>query len=80
MLASDAMHLYANWLDKNPYPTVVHIGDMLEGHKKVERLADSRDHVVPGHDPRVMDIYPPASDDLQGIVARVDLAPIGKPA
>ncbi|MEQ8227007.1 MAG: N-acyl homoserine lactonase family protein [Rhodospirillales bacterium] len=79
VLASDAMHLYANWLDKNPYPTVVHIGDMLEGHKKVERLADSRDHVVPGHDPRVMDIYPPATDDLKGMIARVDLAPVGKP-
>ena len=77
VLASDAMHLYANWRDRNPYPTVVHIGDMLEGHRKVERLAESPDHVVPGHDPRVMDIYPPASEDLAGIVARVDLPPRG---
>ena len=78
VLASDAMHLYANWLDRNPYPTVVHIGDMLEGHRKVERLADSRDHVIPGHDPRVMDRYPPPSDDLKGIVARLDLPPHGE--
>jgi glyoxylase-like metal-dependent hydrolase (beta-lactamase superfamily II) len=80
VLASDSMHLYANWLGRNPYPTVVHIGDMLEGHKKVARLADGPDHVIPGHDPRVMDLYPPASADLKGIVARVDLAPSGPPA
>ena len=48
---------------------------MLEGHKKVARLADSPDHVVPGHDPLVLEYYPPASEDLKGIVARVDLAP-----
>ena len=77
VLASDAMHLYANWLDKNPYPTVLHIGDMLEGHRKVERLAESPDHVVPGHDPRVMEYYPAVSDELDGIAVRLDLAPNG---
>jgi len=77
VLASDAMHLYANWLDRNPYPTVVHIGDMLEGHRKVERLADSRDHVIPGHDPRVMERYPAPAPELEGIVARLDLPPHG---
>ncbi len=76
VLASDAMHLYDNWVHQNPFPVVLHIGDMLEGHKKVARLADSPDHVVPGHDPKVMDLYPPPSDDLQGIVARVDLPPV----
>ncbi|PIW27616.1 MAG: MBL fold hydrolase [Rhodospirillales bacterium CG15_BIG_FIL_POST_REV_8_21_14_020_66_15] len=77
VLASDSMHLYANWRHKNPFPTVLHIGDMLEGHRKVARLAESPDHVVPGHDPLVMELYPPASEDLAGIVARVDLAPHG---
>ena len=77
VLASDSMHLYANWLDRNPYPTVLHIGDMMEGHRKVERLAETPDHVVPGHDPRVMDYYPAPSDDLKGIVARLDLPPHG---
>ncbi len=75
VLASDAMHLFANWRHKNPFPTVLHIGDMLEGHRKVARLADSPDHVVPGHDPLVMEMYPPPSDDLAGIVVRVDVAP-----
>lgn len=75
VLASDAMHLYANWQHQNPFPTVLHIGDMLEGHKKVAKLAETPDHVVPGHDPLVMEYYPAASEDLEGIVVRVDLAP-----
>lgn len=77
VLASDSMHLYANWQDGNPFPVVLHVGDMLEGHKKVIRMAGSPDHVVPGHDPLVMERYPAASADLEGIVARVDLAPRG---
>ncbi|MEK9673272.1 MAG: N-acyl homoserine lactonase family protein [Rhodospirillaceae bacterium] len=79
VLASDAMHLYANWVGKNPYPTVLHIGDMMEGHRKVERLAQMPDHVIPGHDPRVMELYPAPSTDLDGIVARLDVPPTGTP-
>ncbi|MEK9673273.1 MAG: N-acyl homoserine lactonase family protein [Rhodospirillaceae bacterium] len=75
VLASDSMHLYANWRDKNPFPTVLHIGDMMEGHRKVERLAETPDHVVPGHDPLVMKIYPAAAKELDGIAVRLDLAP-----
>jgi hypothetical protein len=35
-------------------------------------LADSADHVVPGHDPLVLERYPAASKELKGIVARLD--------
>lgn len=75
VLASDAMHLYANWQDGNPFPVVLHVGDMLEGHRRVAQLAETPDHVVPGHDPLVLEKYPPVSEDLRGIVHRVDLAP-----
>jgi hypothetical protein len=30
---------------------------------------------VPGHDPAVMKIYPPASDALKGLVIRLDVDP-----
>jgi len=30
---------------------------MLEGYNKIERLADSLDHIVPGHDPLVRQRY-----------------------
>ena len=79
VLASDSMHLYANWIHKNPFPTVLHIGDMLEGHKQVARLADGPEHVIPGHDPMVMEIYPPVSEELKDIAVRVDLPPLRPP-
>lgn len=58
VLASDASHYYANIRNRDPFPIVVDVGAMLEGYKTVERLADSADHIIPGHDPEVMDLYP----------------------
>jgi hypothetical protein len=45
---------------------------MLEGYNTLYRLADSKDHIVPGHDPLVMERYPAASAALNGIVVRLD--------
>ncbi|MEQ8354432.1 MAG: N-acyl homoserine lactonase family protein [Kiloniellaceae bacterium] len=58
VLASDAAHFYANIRNRDPFPIVVNVGDMLEAYETVERLADSPDHVIPGHDPEVMRLYP----------------------
>jgi glyoxylase-like metal-dependent hydrolase (beta-lactamase superfamily II) len=58
VLASDAAHFYRNLLTDNPFPIVLHIGDVLEGNKRLIALADSKQHVVPGHDPQVLQIYP----------------------
>ena len=54
---------------------VYNVGEMLEGYKLLYRLADSPDHIVPGHDPLVMKYYPAARPDVQGIVVRLDVAP-----
>ncbi len=59
VLASDATHYYANIRNRDPFPIVVDVAAMLEGYATVERLADSPDHVIPGHDPEVMRLYPP---------------------
>lgn len=75
VLASDAAHYYANIERELAYPVVFNVGDMMAGYDTVRRLADSEDHIVPGHDPRVLAIYPPAGDDTTGWIARVDLAP-----
>jgi len=75
VIASDASHLYANMRGGNPFPAVHDVGDMMEGFMTVNRLADSPDHVVPGHDPLVMAIYPPVSPDLAGIAVRLDETP-----
>jgi glyoxylase-like metal-dependent hydrolase (beta-lactamase superfamily II) len=62
VLASDASHYYANMRRRNPFPIVLDVAAMLEGHALLERLADSPDHVIPGHDPEVRRLYPQVRD------------------
>lgn len=75
VLASDASHLYANMEEGRPFPIVYNVGDMLEGFRRVRELADSPDHVIPGHDPEVLRRYPAPRKDMQDWVARLDASP-----
>jgi glyoxylase-like metal-dependent hydrolase (beta-lactamase superfamily II) len=75
VLASDASHLYANFEQRRPFPVVYSVAEMLEGYNTLYRLADSPQHIVPGHDPLVMRRYPAASAELEGIVVRLDVPP-----
>jgi glyoxylase-like metal-dependent hydrolase (beta-lactamase superfamily II) len=79
VLASDAAHFYANMDIPNPYPVLYSVGDMLRGFDTVRSLADSPTHIIPGHDPLVMDRFPAPSANLNGIVARLDAEPIDWP-
>ena len=47
----------------------------MNGYNTMELLADSPDHIVPGHDPLVMQWYPAPSPELEGAVVRLDVAP-----
>ena len=76
VLASDASHFYANMEQSRPFPIVYNVADMLAGHKKAYSLAESPQHVIPGHDPLVMERYAAPHRDLQGVVARLDLEPL----
>lgn len=68
VLASDALHYYANHERRDPFPAVVDLPRMLDGYSRIESLADSLEHIIPGHDPLVMERY--ASEDLpEGVVA-----------
>jgi glyoxylase-like metal-dependent hydrolase (beta-lactamase superfamily II) len=58
VLASDASHYYENFELAAPFPIVHNVGDMLEGYRTMHRLAESPDHIVPGHDPAVLRRYP----------------------
>lgn len=60
VIASDAAHYLENMTRRSPFPIVADVGDMLRGHDLVERLAESPAHVIPGHDPVVMQLYEPA--------------------
>ncbi len=75
VVASDACHLYANMETGNPYPIIFDLDDMLAGYEILKKLAATPDHIVPGHDPLVMDYYPPVSGDLAGVAVRLDEAP-----
>jgi len=77
VVASDASHLYANFQQRRPFPIVYNVAEMLEGFKLLYKLADSPEHIIPGHDPLVIAKYPPPKPELKGIVARLDTAPEG---
>ena len=74
VLASDATHLYANLERNHPFPVLADVGDYLDGLDTLRRLASSPDHIIPGHDPLVLERYPLARPGVEGIV-RVDLNP-----
>jgi glyoxylase-like metal-dependent hydrolase (beta-lactamase superfamily II) len=75
VVASDASHLYAHFEQRRPFPIVYNVAEMLEGFNLLERLADSPEHIVPGHDPLVMKYYPAATPETEGIAVRLDVEP-----
>ena len=77
VLASDASHYYEHFEKGRCFPTVYNVGDTLEGYNKLRRLAESPQHIIPGHDPLVMSRYPAVSSDLDGIAVRLDVMPRG---
>ena len=72
VLASDASHFYANMEDVRPFPIVWSVAEMVDGYERLRALAASPQHIIPGHDPLVLQRYPSPANDLQGIVARLD--------
>ena len=72
VLASDASHFYANMEQTRPFPIVFNVADMVEGYARLRALADSPAHVIPGHDPLVLERYPAPGAALRGVVARLD--------
>jgi glyoxylase-like metal-dependent hydrolase (beta-lactamase superfamily II) len=75
VLASDCCHLYPHYLEGRVYPVTYNVAEVLEGYNTIRRLAASDDHVVPGHDPAVMELYPAVSRELEGLAVRLDVAP-----
>jgi len=72
VLASDASHYYANLEQVRPFPIVWSVADMVQGYRRLRELADSPAHIIPGHDPLVLERYRAPSAELQGIVVRLD--------
>jgi glyoxylase-like metal-dependent hydrolase (beta-lactamase superfamily II) len=76
VLASDAAHFYANWQQRRPFPIVENVTAYLDAYRRIEQLASSPQHIIPGHDPQVLARYPRARPELADIV-RLDLDPTG---
>lgn len=75
VLASDATHLYSHVNEGRVFPITYSVAETLEGYATLKRLADSADHIIPGHDPLVLERYPGARAGLENWV--VDLAVSG---
>jgi hypothetical protein len=55
-----------------PYPIAYNIAEVMEGYRRAYALASSREHVIPGHDPLVLERYPSPSPELKGWIVRLD--------
>jgi glyoxylase-like metal-dependent hydrolase (beta-lactamase superfamily II) len=75
VLASDATHLYAHINEGRVFPITYNVGEVLDGYDTMKKLASSPNHIVPGHDPLVLQRYPAARSGLEGWVARLDADP-----
>jgi len=72
VLASDASHFYANMEQTRPFPIVWSVAEMIDGYARMRALAESPAHIIPGHDPLVLERYPAPVESLRGVVARLD--------
>jgi len=74
VLASDAAHLYANITRAVPFPIVVDVPAYLAGLRRLRELGPSLGHIIPGHDPLVLQRFPPVPGAAD--IVRVDLPPL----
>ena len=71
VVASDAMHFYANRETGVPFAILVDVGEYMAAWQVLDRLADSPDHIIPG----VLSVYPAAKPGLEGTAVRLDVMP-----
>ncbi len=59
VLASDAVHFWANVRRRSPFPILESFPQALRAFDRVLRLAEGRlDRIIPGHDPLVRRVFP----------------------
>ncbi|MFH1603282.1 MAG: N-acyl homoserine lactonase family protein [Pseudomonadota bacterium] len=76
VLASDTSHYYEHFEMNRVFTTMFNVGAAIDGYATLRRLAASPRHIVPGHDPLVMQRYPAVSAALDGIAVRLDVDPV----
>ena len=77
VIASDAMHFYANGSTGNPFPIIFDLGAMTQGWRIAKKLAGGDEtRVIPGHDPAVRDRFQQVAGQ-NGEVVALHLPPVG---
>ena len=76
VLASDAIHFWANLQRAIPFPVVADVVAYLEALRKLQTLAPSIDHIIPGHDPEVLQRF--VAEAGAPDIVRLDLAPTAR--
>lgn len=77
VVASDALHYYENFESRNPFPGIVNVPQMMDGYDRILQLASDVHHIVPGHDPQVMERYAKGSAGLPDGIVALHHDPIG---
>jgi len=75
VLASDTSHFYEHFETGKVFPIVIDVEDTLKGYARLRQLAASGRHIIPGHDPLVLQRYPAHSPATAGSVHRLDVEP-----
>jgi glyoxylase-like metal-dependent hydrolase (beta-lactamase superfamily II) len=58
ILASDAAHFYDELDNERPFAVIADLAEMYEAYDTLRELAGAEGHIVPGHDPGLMERYP----------------------
>lgn len=77
VLACDGVHYFDNITGRNPFPALVDLEQVLDGYERIEALADSPGHIVPGHDPRLFGLYGLVPNQHNHVIAALHTSPIG---
>jgi len=72
VIASDTAHLYNHFEQRRIFPTTCNLAEVLEGYDQLRKLATSPVHVIPGHDPEVVQRFPaiPGHPDIVRLDAK----------
>ena len=77
MVASDATHYWENVIHYRPFIITHNVETTLRSYDRLRLLAQNdMSRIIPGHDPLVMQRFPAASKDTEGIAVRLDNGPI----
>lgn len=71
ILTSDVSHYYKNIEEDRPFAVIHDLEKMYDSFELVRSVCDSSSVVVPGHDPLVMERFPAANPELEGIIVKL---------